>query len=151
MLLSAATALVRDKTSYLALRRFTYTLNILLTAVMVLVLIPPVFRVLTGTLLNLPNEVAQLTYGALVLLLPWPAAIGYRRFLQGTLVRHNMTRRVAYGTVVRMVFMALSAAIGVNFFNFSGAQVGAFALSAGVVAEAIASPVSYTHLRAHET
>ena len=139
MLLSAATALVRDKTSYLALRRFTYTLNILLTAVMVVVLIPPVFRVLTGTLLNLPNEVAQLTYGALVLLLPWPAAIGYRRFLQGTLVRHNMTRRVAYGTVVRMVFMALSAAIGVNFFNFSGAQVGAFALSAGVVAEAIAS------------
>ena len=105
MLLSAATALVHDKTSYLALRRFTYTLNVVLTAVMVLVLVPPVFRFLTGTLLNLPGDVAELVYEAMMLLLPWPAAIGYRRFLQGTLVRHDMTRRVAYGTVVRMVSM----------------------------------------------
>lgn len=139
MLLSAATVLVRDQTSYLALRRFTYSLNVLLTVVMLLVLVPRVFRVLTGTLLNLPNDVAELTYGAMVLLLPWPAAIGYRRFLQGTLVRHDMTRRVAYGTVVRMVFMALSAGVGANFFNLTGAQVGALALSTGVVAEAIAS------------
>ena len=100
MLLSAATALVRDKTSYLALRRFTFILNVVLTGVMVLVLVPPVFRFLTGTLLNLPADVAELVYGAMTLLLPWPAAIGYRRFLQGTLVRHDMTRRVAYGTPV---------------------------------------------------
>jgi hypothetical protein len=38
-----------------------------------------------------------------------------------------------------MTFMALSAGIGANFLNFSGAQVGALALSTGVVAEAIAS------------
>ncbi len=139
MLLSAATALVRDKTSYLALRRFTYTLNVVLTAVMLLVLVPAVFRFLTGTLLNLPDDVAELTYGAMMLLLPWPAAIGYRRFLQGTLVRHDMTRRVAYGTVVRVVFMALAAAAGVRLLGISGAQVGALALTTGVVAEAIAS------------
>jgi hypothetical protein len=139
MLLSAATALVQDKTSYLALRRFTYILNIVLTAVMVLVLVPPVFRFLTGTLLNLPADVAKLTYEAMMLLLPWPAAIGYRRFLQGTLVRYDMTRRVAYGTVVRVIFMALGAGVGVRLLGFSGAQVGALALSTGVVAEAIAS------------
>ena len=139
MLLSAATALVRDKTSYLALRRFTYILNVALTVVMMLVLVPPVFRILTGTLLNLPDHVAELTYEAMVLLLPWPAAIGYRRFLQGTLVRHDMTRRVAYGTVVRVAFMALAAAVGVRLLGLTGAQVGALALSTGVVAEAIAS------------
>ena len=138
MLLSAATALVRDKTSYLALRRFTYTLNAALTAVMAVVLLPPVFGFLTGTLLNLPSDVARLTYGALLLLLPWPGAIGYRRFLQGTLVRHDMTRRVAYGTVVRVVLMALTAAIGTRL-ALTGAQVGALALSTGVVGEAIAS------------
>lgn len=139
MLLSAATALVHDKASYLALRRFTHILNIALTAVMVLVLVPPVFRFLTGTLLNLPADVAELTYGAMMMLLPWPAAIGYRRFLQGTLVRHDMTRRVAYGTVVRVVFMALGAGVGARLLGSSGAQVGALALSTGVVAEAIAS------------
>lgn len=139
MLLSAATALVRDKTSYLALRRFTYVLNAALTAVMILVLVPPVFRLLTGTLLNLPTEVARLVYGAMVLLLPWPGAIGYRRFLQGTLVRHDMTSRVAYGTVVRVTFMMMGAAAGAWGFGLPGAHVGALALSTGVVAEAVAS------------
>jgi len=139
MLLSAATAMVSDKTSYLALRRFTYILNAVLTGVMVLVLVPPVFRFLTGTLLNLPADVVELIYGAMTLLLPWPAAIGYRRFLQGTLVRHDMTRRVAYGTVVRMISMALAAGVGVRVLGLSGAEVGALALSTGVVAEAVAS------------
>ncbi len=139
MLLSAATALVKDKTSYLALRRFTYALNAALTGVMLIVLIPPVFRLLTGTLLNLPDEVARLTYGAMVLLLPWPGAIGYRRFLQGTLVRYDMTKRVAYGTVVRVVSMAIAAGIGTRLFGMPGSHVGALALSTGVVAEALAS------------
>ncbi len=141
MLLSAATALVNDKTSYLALRRFTYALNAALTAIMIVVLIPPVFSFLTGTLLNLPAEVAQLTYGSMALLLPWPGAIGYRRFLQGTLVRHDMTSRVAYGTVVRVTFMALGAAVGAWGLGLAGAHVGALALSTGVVAEALASRV----------
>lgn len=139
MLLSAATALVKDKTSYLALRRFTYALNAALTGVMLIILIPPVFRLLTGTLLNLPDEVAHLTYGAMVLLLPWPGAIGYRRFLQGTLVRYDMTNRVAYGTVVRVVFMAIAAGVGTRVFGMPGAHIGALALSTGVVAEALAS------------
>ena len=139
MLLSAATALVKDKTSYLALRRFTYTLNAALTAVMVLVLVPPVFRFLTETLLNLPPEVARLTYGSMALLLPWPGAIGYRRFLQGTLVRHDMTARVAYGAIVRVVFMALGAICGALFLGLEGAHVGALGLATGVVAEAAAS------------
>ena len=61
MLLSAATALVKGRDSYLALRRFTYTLNAVLTALMVVTLLPPVFRLLTETLLNLPEQVAALT------------------------------------------------------------------------------------------
>jgi hypothetical protein len=139
MLLSAATALVRDKTSYLALRRFTHALNAVLTGGMLVILIPPVFRFLTGTLLNLPDEVGRLTYGAMVLLLPWPGAIGYRRFLQGVLVRHDMTKRVAYGAAVRVVSMAIAAGIGARILGLTGAHVGALALSSGVVAEAIAS------------
>jgi len=139
MLLSAATALVKDRNGYLALRRFTYTLNAVLTALMVVTLLPPVFRFLTGTLLNLPEQVAALTYGAVMLMLPWPSAIGYRRFLQGTLVRHDMTRRVAYGTVVRVLFMAIGAAVGSLVLGLPGAQAGALGLTTGVVAEAIAS------------
>ena len=139
MLLSAATALVTDRASYLALRRFTQTLNVMITVVMAILLVPPVFNVLAYGLLNLPADVGNLTYGAVALLLPWPGAIGYRRFLQGTLVRHNMTRRVAYGTMIRVVFMAIAAAVGSRVLEMRGAHIGALALTVGVLAEAIAS------------
>jgi hypothetical protein len=141
MLLSGSTALVRDRSSYVALRRFAQILNAALTLTMLVLLLPPVYETMTGTLLNLPRDVAELTRGALILLLPWPGAIGYRRFLQGTLVRHNMTRRVAYGTVVRLTFMAVGGLLGAFVLELPGAWVGALGLSAGVVAEALASRV----------
>ena len=141
MMMSAATALVADRQSFLALRRFTYGLNGLITAGMVVFLIPPIFRFVTETLIGLPRPVAMLTRTATALLLPWPAAIGYRRFYQGTLIRHGLTRRVAYGTVVRVTSMAATALLLFGLTPFPGAWVGAAALTAGVVMEAIASRV----------
>jgi progressive ankylosis protein len=78
---------------------------------------------------------------AVVLLLPWPGAIGYRRFYQGVLIRHGLTRRVAYGTVVRLVTMASTAVALAAGSRFAGAWVGAAALAAGVTSEAVASRV----------
>ena len=139
MLLAASTALVEDRQSYLALRRFSYGLSAVLTLVQLAVLAPPVFDALSRDLLALPPDVAQLTHGALAWLLPWTAAIGYRRFRQGLLIRRNLTRRVAYGTIVRLVAMSLTALLAYRFLPLAGAHVGALALSVGVVAEAVAS------------
>lgn len=139
MIMSASTALVEDPTSYRKLRNFTYTLNAAISAAMVVVLVPPVFRLIMEGLIGLPVEVARLTHGALVLLLPWPAAIGYRRFFQGLLIRANRTRLVAYGTVLRLVTMASTGLILYGLFALPGAYVGGAALSAGVCAEAAAS------------
>ena len=110
MLLTASNSLVRDRQSYFALRRFASGLNAAVTAVMVIVVVPPVFGFVAGTLMGLPPEVARLVHIATAILIPWPAAIGYRRFYQGILVRHGLTRRVAYGTVVRLASMSLTAA-----------------------------------------
>ncbi|HUK12582.1 MAG TPA: hypothetical protein VLW17_04700 [Thermoanaerobaculaceae bacterium] len=139
MMMSAATALVVDRQSFLALRRFVYLLNALITAAMVVLLLPPVFRFVAETLIGLPHDVAALTHAATALLLPWPAAIGYRRFYQGTLIRHALTRRVAYGTVVRVASMAATATLLFTLTRFPGAWVGGAALAAGVVTEAAAS------------
>jgi hypothetical protein len=98
-----------------------------------------VFAWLSEDVLLLPGPVATLTHRALVLLLPWPAAIGYRRFYQGLMIRAELTRRVAYGTVVRVVTMATTALVLYTFFTLPGALVGAAALSAGVVLESIAT------------
>jgi hypothetical protein len=139
MLMSAATALVEDRPSYRRLRNFANGLNAAATALLLLVLIPTVHAGLVRDLLGLPPRVADLTYGALWLFLPWPAAIGYRRFLQGVLIRSGRTRLVALGTVVRLAAMAMAAAVFAFGLGLEGAWVGAAALSAGVCAEAAAA------------
>jgi hypothetical protein len=139
MILSAATALVRDYESFRKLRNFSYTLNLLITLVMLVVLWQPVFGWLSEDVLALPHPVAELTHRSLAVLLPWPAAIGYRRFYQGILIRADLTRRVAYGTVVRVISMGGTALILYHFFDLPGALVGTTALSAGVVLESIAT------------
>ncbi len=138
MLLSASTALVRGRTSYLALRRFAFGLNALVTVGMAVLALPPVFRFVGETLIGLPPEIARLAHLATAIMIPWPAAIGYRRFYQGILVRHHLTRRVAYGTVIRLATMSITALL-VYRADVPGAVLGAIAMLAGVLAEAAAS------------
>ncbi len=139
MIMSAATALVRNRDSFLKMRTFTYALNGAITVFMLLLIIPPVFYYFAEHLIELPRNVADLTYIATVLLLPWPAAIGFRRFYQGILIRNNQTRRVAYSTIIRLGGMAATALVLSQLFSVDGVVVGAAALSTGVVLEAIAN------------
>ncbi|MEX2049429.1 MAG: hypothetical protein WEB90_07610 [Gemmatimonadota bacterium] len=139
MLMSAATALVRDRMSYLKLRAFSRALALATTSVLLVLLIPPVYRWFTGTALGLPREIADLTYGALWFFLPWPSAIAYRRFLQGVLIRAGKTRLVAFGTILRLAAMFAAALVGFLVLDLPGAWVGALALSTGVITEAAAA------------
>ncbi|MCE1228005.1 MAG: hypothetical protein LWX11_00725 [Firmicutes bacterium] len=138
LIMSASTALVRDGDSLSKLRRFTWALNGGITLGMLLFVLPPVFRlVMVG--MDLPMEIWKLIHGACILFLPWPAAIGYRRFHQGILIRHGLTRRVAYGTTLRLVSMGGTALLGALFLPWPGVWIGALAMSTGVTFEAIAS------------
>lgn len=154
MLMSAATALVKDRDSYLKLRNFSYSLNGIITMLMLIVIIPPVFRSITRNLMGLPEDVARLTHLATAIMLPWPAAIGFRRFYQGILIRSHLTRRVAYGTILRLVAMSATGLICYFYFQLHGAMIGALALSVGVTVEALASRImvhsSIRMLRAQE-
>jgi len=137
MILSASTALVKDWDSFLRLRNFTYVLNVVITAAMLFVLWPPLFYWLTRDVILLPSPVAELTHRALAIMLPWPAAIGYRRFFQGLMIRRGLTRRIGYGTAIRVSTMATTAVLLYRFFPVPGAIVGAAALSCGVVVESV--------------
>jgi len=141
MIMSASTALVKGNESYIRLRNFIYSLNALITFMMLFFLIPQVFDFITVYLIGLPQNIADLTYKSTLILLPWPGAIGYRRFFQGIMIRNNKTSRVAYGTVIRVVTMSLTAFILYHFSELNGAIVGAAALSTGVTFEAIASKI----------
>ncbi len=139
MMMTAANALVTDRRSFLALRRFSMRLNVALIAGMTLLALPPVFHAVGVRLIGLPPDVERLAHVSTALLILWPGAIGYRRFYQGILVRHHMPRRVAYGTVIRLATMSLTAAGLALFTPLPGAFIGSLALGGGVVAEAAAS------------
>ena len=139
MMMSASTALVKDLHSYQKLMKFSYIMNFVLTGIMLLILIPPIFDFLAIDLIALPQPVAELTYIAMIILVPWPGAIGYRRFYQGILINSNQTKKVAYGTIIRLVSMTGTALTLYFFFHVDGLVVGASALSAGVVMEGASS------------
>lgn len=141
MMLSAATALVKDLDSYRRLRNFAFSMNVAVTLVMLVVLLPPIFDWITLDLISLPEAVSHLTHRSLLLLLPWPAAIGFRRFYQGLLIRQELTRRVAMGTVIRVVGMTGGALVLYHVSGLPGAMVGAGALACGVVLEALGTRV----------
>ncbi len=141
MIMSASTALVKNQDSFLKLRNFTYTLNAIITAVMLLFLLPPVFALIIKGVIGLPEDVARITYKACWVMLPWPAAIGYRRFYQGILIADNLTRRVAYGTAIRLTSILLSGLCMYHFTSLDGAVLGGLALSISVTAEAVASRI----------
>lgn len=139
MLMSAATSIVRDRESFLKLRNFSRALGVGTTGVLLVLLIPDVYAFLIPGAMGVPEQVAELTYGALWFMLPWPSAIGYRRFLQGVLIRSGKTRLVAYGTVIRLAGMVAAALFGFLVLDIPGAWVGALSLATGVTTEAIAA------------
>ena len=139
MLMSAATALVTGAESYRRLRSFTLILTLLVTVGMALLLIPPLFDLLMMRVIGLAPEIASRVYLSLLVLLPWPGVIGWRRFYQGVLIRNHQTRRVAVATVGRVVTMALVALLLFRSSGIQGALMGGVALSCGVIVEMIAT------------
>ena len=139
MLMAASTSLVVSADSFYKMRNFTYFLSAAVTALILFGLYPSIFHFITTDIMSLPSEVTDLTHFAMILLIPWPGAIGYRRFLQGVLISSGRTRLISYGTIVRVVVMASTVLLLSLLSSMPGAAIGAAALSAGVCAEALAS------------
>jgi hypothetical protein len=138
MLMSASTALVTGRNSYKKLKSFTDILNAGITGIQLIILIPPVFNYIVIGLMEVPEDVARLAHIALIIFLPWAASIGYRRFYQGILIRNNLTRRVTYGTMVRLSVIVIMGLL-LYTAGAKGAYVGAGAMSLAVFCEAIAT------------
>lgn len=137
MLMSASTALCRDRESFLRLRNFSLLLCLAVTLLFGLFLLPAIFTPIARNLIGLPQEVVTLTHAALLCLLPWPAAIGMRRFYQGVLIARHQTRRVMVATGLRVTGMAGTATLLYLHGGIDGARIGAIALAVGVSAEAL--------------
>lgn len=138
MLLSTSAALGSDRSRYEKLWRFASALALPLSGLMAIIGIPPVFQTINAHLWHLPSDMAARVAGAVWLLIPWPAAIAYRRLWQGILIRAGRARLVAWGTVLRLVGMGIGAGMASLLTEWSGAWIAACALSSGVLTEMLA-------------
>ena len=149
-LLATSTALVRDRASYLLVRKFTIHSAILLTLVTVAIAFTPLFDVVVVDWLDAPAEVAIWVRPGLRIMTLWSVAIAWRRFLQGVLIRFNQPRKMAWGTAVRLLASG-GTVIGLALWTeWSGVINGATALMAGVIAEAVYATIAVGPLLKHE-
>ncbi len=136
-LLATSTALVRDRASYCLVRRFTLHWMVGLSVLAAVIALPRPFELVVVDWLGTPEEIAAFVRPALVVMVPWAAAIAWRRFLQGVLIAFGRTRWVAWGTAVRLLGSGGTAIALAVAGTVSGVLVGAIALVVGVVAEAL--------------
>jgi hypothetical protein len=149
-LLATSTALSRDRASYLLLRKFTVHWMIFLTAVTFLLGFTPLFEVVIIRLLNVPQDVAVWVQPGLRIMLFWSAAIAWRRFLQGIMIRYDHTRSVAWGSAVRLVSSGGTALLLSMVTDWVGVIIGACSLMAGVIAEASYATLAVRPILANE-
>lgn len=149
-LLATATALVRDRHSFLLVRRFTIHLIVALTIVTVAIGFTPLFDLVVGKWLGTPPEIAEWVRVGMRIMALWSAAIGWRRFLQGVLIHFGQTRKVAWGTAVRLVVSGGGAVLLAWGTDLPGVVIGTIGLMVGVVAEAIFATVAVQPLLKNE-
>jgi hypothetical protein len=102
MLLATSTRLATHRQAYRALRGFVLSLNLILTVVAAIISFTPVYDGLVPWLMGIPAPIAAAARPAMRIMTFWTAAIGWRRFLQGVLIRSGDTRSVGWGTAVRL-------------------------------------------------
>ena len=149
-LLATSTALVKDRASFLQVRRFTIHWMILLTLVTILIAFTPMFDLVVVRWLGTPAEVAEWVRPGLQIMTLWSAAIAWRRFLQGVLIAFNQPRKMAWGTAVRLLTSGGGVIVLASFTNWPGVVNGATALMLGVIAEAIYATLAVRPLLQNE-
>lgn len=137
MLLAASTALCQDWEAYRRMYRWMMWAGAVLTAAHLAVAATPLYFVVVRDVIGAPEAIVGPARLGLILMTPWTWAIAYRRFHQGVLIRYGRSRTVGVGTAVRLAVDAVLLAGGYAWGGAPGVAVGAAAISAGVVAEAL--------------
>jgi hypothetical protein len=148
MLLGTSTALSRDHASYRRLRAFTSALGAVLTLIHILVVFTPLYFLVAERVMHAPPETVAPARPALMVMVPYAWAVGYRRLSQGLLIRAERSLTVGIGTAVRLLTDVSLLAAGLIAGSVSGAVVAATALIGGVLAEALYAGVCARPCRA---
>jgi hypothetical protein len=137
MLLAASTALCKDWASYRKLRKFMLAGGAALTLVHFTLAFTPLYYVVVEDLMKVPIEVVDAARVGLMIMLPVPWLIGYRRFQQGVMIRFGHSDAIFIGTIIRLATILITSIIGYSIGSIPGTILGATVLTIGMLSEAI--------------
>ena len=138
-MLSAGTAMAKDKEHYRRLLRFMHMLALGLSVLHIVLSLPWVYEGLLRHVVQVPEELIEPSQAAFALMVHWAAAVGYRRLWQGVLIRYGRAKVVPITMVIRLAVTFALLVVGFVFEYAGGAQIAAVALIGGVIAGAVAS------------
>ena len=153
MLIQAASAsLCKDKETFYKLRKFANWMGVGLTALHLLIAVTPLYYFVVRTILNVPEEVVVVARQGLIFMLPWAGSISYRRFHQGILVRFGHTKRMSFGTILRLIsdvacVALLSIIPGINGLAVATAAQGFSVFLEGAYVGIVTQPVIKNELK----
>jgi len=137
MLLTASTAVARDRDSYRVVRRFMFVAAGLLTVLHAVLAFTPLFDWVAGAVIGVPEPVREPARMGLRIMLPWTLSIAYRRTQQGVLIRFGRARAVTWGTLVRLTTLVTLLGLGLVSGTLPGIVVGTIAVASAVVSEGV--------------
>ncbi|MFN8391333.1 MAG: hypothetical protein U0136_13675 [Bdellovibrionota bacterium] len=138
-LLSAAMALVRGPRSLRKFQNFAIGHSLLMTLILAALVAEPCFTVLTKDVLGLSEQIRAQMHLALLIYVPGPFLVGYRRLYQGLIIAAGRPRKVTQSTLLRLFVLSLAAVFGPNMLGLHGAALGSFCHMIGILFEVIAT------------
>jgi hypothetical protein len=96
MLLSASTALSKDRDSYLRLRRFMMRASAVLTVLHVWIAFTPLYYVVAVEMIGAPAEIVEPGRLGMMIMVPWTWSIAYRRCYDTLILTFGQYRPQVY-------------------------------------------------------
>ncbi|MBD2179186.1 hypothetical protein H6F42_19880 [Pseudanabaena sp. FACHB-1998] len=136
MILHASNALAGNAASRIALWRFTLLGGGILSGLLYLLALPPVFSIVGIQWLAIPANMAASVQNIILIMGGWAFVIAWRRYFQGLLIYHGHAAALAKASLLRLAVLCITLAIGFGL-KLSGWLLAGGALMIGVTCEAI--------------
>ncbi len=152
-MLAISTALSRNWQAFARLRKFMLMVALAITAVYALIALTPLYYWVAGTVIGAPAEILEPGRWGLIILMPFPFLVGFRRLQQGVLIRFGQADGVTISTFLRIITEVILLLLGMRFLRIPGIMIATGAQTGGMVVEMLyatlrARPVIRNELKA---
>lgn len=136
-LLSASTSLVKDIDSYKQIRRYVLWLTGIMSGIHVLLAFTPFYDFLMQRVIGAPPELIEPARVGIQIMLPFSAALSYRRFANGILIRYGRANVITIGAVMRLTVSMATLTICMLIGGVSGVVGATVGITLSVITECI--------------